>query len=365
MRVIVATHPATSSPASVGMTRDGVVYELFFTALPQVAFTAADVVDLYLQRGAFETVLSDEGSEQECDRWVSYSHWGQECWQIVSQWIWNLRLELGHHLNPTPVRMTELAAASPSVGANEQDHPLACAWTPSWEGLTCDQNADAVDRTDEELAFACQEQPSAPVVYGPPQFTQTQRAGKFAGTDFQLQADGTLRCPANHPLYAEARRKEHDDTVRVLYAARLPDCRSCLLRDQCLLHGKENKGPRRISAVIRPIEGPSPPPERTPELAPPTQPILWRDWSGRQTRRAFIRLLHTQTVTIRLTPGSCGQEDPPDPVPLTREQRAHWRLSWAQRLSHNARSPRSPRVHLQLFGIPTDFAHALGLPLAA
>ena len=56
-RVIVATHPASSTPAPVGVTREQVVYELFFTALPPVAFTAADVVDLYLGRGAFETVL--------------------------------------------------------------------------------------------------------------------------------------------------------------------------------------------------------------------------------------------------------------------------------------------------------------------
>ena len=39
---------------SVGVTRAGVVYELFFTNLPQQAFTASDVVELYLHRGAFE-----------------------------------------------------------------------------------------------------------------------------------------------------------------------------------------------------------------------------------------------------------------------------------------------------------------------
>ena len=37
-----------------------VVYELFFTHLPQNAFTASDVVALYLHRGAFEPVLADE-----------------------------------------------------------------------------------------------------------------------------------------------------------------------------------------------------------------------------------------------------------------------------------------------------------------
>jgi len=65
-RLIVATHQATTSP--IGVVRDGVVFELFFTALPALGFTAADVVTLYLHRGSFETVLADEDREQDCDR---------------------------------------------------------------------------------------------------------------------------------------------------------------------------------------------------------------------------------------------------------------------------------------------------------
>jgi hypothetical protein len=53
-RVVVATHPASNKKSPVGVTRAGVVYELFFTNLPQQAFTACDVVELYLHRGAFE-----------------------------------------------------------------------------------------------------------------------------------------------------------------------------------------------------------------------------------------------------------------------------------------------------------------------
>src|SRR5260221_10174597 len=34
----------------------------------QQAFTASDVVELYLHRGAFETTLADEDQEQEPDR---------------------------------------------------------------------------------------------------------------------------------------------------------------------------------------------------------------------------------------------------------------------------------------------------------
>ncbi len=83
--------------------------------LSQQAFTASDVVELYLHRGAFEPALADEDNEQDPDRWCSHSAWGQECWQLVSQWVWNLRLELGHQLEPTPLRVTEFAPAIPPV----------------------------------------------------------------------------------------------------------------------------------------------------------------------------------------------------------------------------------------------------------
>jgi hypothetical protein len=72
-RVVVATHPAGKKKSPVGVTRKGVVYELFFTNLPQHAFTACDVVELYLHRGAFEPILSDEDIEQDPDRWCSHS----------------------------------------------------------------------------------------------------------------------------------------------------------------------------------------------------------------------------------------------------------------------------------------------------
>jgi len=51
-RVVVATHPAGKTKSRVGVTREGIVYELFFTNLPQSSFTEALVVELYLHRGA-------------------------------------------------------------------------------------------------------------------------------------------------------------------------------------------------------------------------------------------------------------------------------------------------------------------------
>src|SRR6266704_861021 len=109
-RLIVATHQATSSP--IGVTRDQRVYELFFTALPAGGFTAADVVKLYLHRGSFETVLADEDREQDSDRWSSYTTQGQEVWQILAQWMWNLRQGLSQRWQPTSMRLTEFSLPS-------------------------------------------------------------------------------------------------------------------------------------------------------------------------------------------------------------------------------------------------------------
>jgi hypothetical protein len=112
-RVIIARHPAGTTASPIGVTRDGIVYELFFTALPALGFTAADVVKLYLHRGSFETTLADEDREQDCDRWSSYTPYGQEAWQILAQWIWNLRQELSQQWQPTSMRLTEFAPPSP------------------------------------------------------------------------------------------------------------------------------------------------------------------------------------------------------------------------------------------------------------
>jgi hypothetical protein len=113
VRVIIATHPTTSTAKPpIGILRDSIVYELFLTTAAEVAFTCPDVLDLYLHRGSFETVLADEDEEQETDRWCSRTTWGQELWQIVNQWIWNLRQSFGHHMAPSALCLTAFAPAA-------------------------------------------------------------------------------------------------------------------------------------------------------------------------------------------------------------------------------------------------------------
>ncbi len=54
-------------------------------------------------------MLSDEDREQDSDRWSSYTAYGQEVWQILAQWMWNLRQELSQQWQPTLMRLTEFS----------------------------------------------------------------------------------------------------------------------------------------------------------------------------------------------------------------------------------------------------------------
>jgi hypothetical protein len=312
-RVVVATHPAGKKKSPVGVTRAGIVYELFFTNLPQQTFTAADVVEVYLHRGAFEPTLADEDLEQDPDRWCSHSAWGQECWQVISQWVWNLRLELGHQLRPDPVRTTAFAPALSPQSEPTATHP------PS---------------------------PPPAAGYGPPTSATSGKTGRFTGADFPLQPDGTLRCPAGQPLHPQERRREVDGSLRVVYAASIRHCRPCLLRQQCQWQGNATAKPRQVSVLLHPLRvGPA--------------PLLWRDWSRREHRRACMQLVRHQRIEGSLSPpaASPGTAE----VILSRAQRAHSRLSWQERLTRNARPDTAGHVTIKLFGIPASFAAALGL----
>lgn len=307
-RVVVATHPAGKKKSPVGVTRAGVVYELFFTNLPQHAFTACDVVELYLHRGAFEPILADEDIEQDPDRWCSHSAWGQEAWLCVAQWIWNLRLELGHHLHPDPVRITEFAPAL---------SPPPPHTAPS-SG------------------------------YAPPQVGSVWKAGRFSGQDFRLQPDGTLCCPASQTLLSHEQRREADGSLRVVYGASTRSCRPCPLREQCQWNGRATAKPRQVSVLLHPLQVGS-------------APLLWQDWSRREHRRACIHLVRHQRIEMSLPPPTAASPPPTDVI-LSRAQRAHYRLSWETRLARNTRSTAAGKLTIRLFGVPQTFADFLGLP---
>jgi hypothetical protein len=48
---------------------------------------------------------------------------------------------------------------------------------------------------------------------------------------------------------------------------------------------------------------------------------------------------------------------------LTRAERAHWRLSWDQRLARNTRPADAPQLIVTLHGLPATFASSFGFDL--
>jgi hypothetical protein len=52
------------------------------------------------------------------------------------------------------------------------------------------------------------------------------------------------------------------------------------------------------------------------------------------------------------------------PTPLSRAERAQYRLSWTERLARNTHSRVAGKVSIRLFGVPASLATSLGLAIA-
>jgi len=282
-------------PISVGKVLGDWVYEQFVTTLPPDGFLATDVLDLYQGRGAFEGALADEDREGDPDRWCSLTTAGQDFWQIVWQWVWNLRLAFSAGCTQAPLREME--------------------WAPPQTGST------------QRLAEpAPQEEPE----YGPVEWARVC-GGRLGAEAFPLQDDGMLLCPQGIRLWHSETRQENAFTQRLIFVARDADCAPCPLRAACLGRTASGKRGRRVSAVRhRRITGvvlhPRP---ATAEAA-----IWWNDVAGRQLRRSWMAHWRQQTVTLAALPASLS---PPARPP--RATRSHRRLSWLERLGRNAREP--------------------------
>ena len=117
---------------------------------------------------------------------------------------------LSHRLHPDPVRTTEFAPALPSPPPH-----------------------------------------TAPASgYAPPEVGSAWKANRFAGQDFALQPDGTLRCPADQKLTPHEQRREADGSLRIVYGASIRSCRPCPKREQCQWQGSATKKPRQVSVRL-------------------------------------------------------------------------------------------------------------------
>ncbi len=331
--VVTATKSPTGVEPKVGKRIGDRVFELFTCSLGPEEATALDVLTLYFGRGGFEQTLSEEDRELDPDRWFSGEPNGQELAQILAQWVWNMRLWLGLVASPREPRITLLGEAIPAP-ADTVESPVPVAPPP----------------------------PSAPAAEAP---QAAEPAPKDAPVHFTLMPDQTLRCSEGKTL-----RKREQRGNQIRFGARRADCRFCPRAEQCLGKGSTRQRGRRVdwpraardAAPSEPPPSPAPSPSPPPPFSPPPpagpEPLLWHDLPATALRRLLPGLLHQQRVDItnpEVTPAS-----PALPRIQTRAQRAHRRLTWAERHSRNALPTPSSRPHLHLHGISASLAAYVG-----
>src|SRR5262249_41082751 len=135
-------------------------------------------------------------------------------------------------------------------------------------------------------------------------------AGKFGGSDFVWQPEGTLRCPAGATLVrVETSRKRGCS----MYAAPAKVCAACGLRSQCVGGGSQVRTGRSVTVFPPPPQPPPPkhsdaPPEQTPPSAPLIRtcgphPVFWQDVAAVSLRRALRSTLSGQRVEVERTEG--------------------------------------------------------------
>jgi hypothetical protein len=348
-RVIVArqTAPKRAETVTTGKLLGAFVYELFLTTAPAQCLRAHEVVELYYQRGGFEQVLSDEDAEQDPDRWCSCTPHGQEFWQILSQWVWNTRLELGMADQDQGLRRTTWSDAIPVA-------PSILPVTPP--------EPRALDEVGQDAQVA---------MYGPLEVARdwARASGRFTGEAFTVLEDGTLRCPAEKILRPQERRKEADGTLRIVYRARKEDCRGCALARDCLGRQTSGEHPRRVSAVRQRVvqAGGGKTALIHEEVlkvgkTSETSEVVWCDLPGYRLRHAYVARLRRQRVTIvKLRPEQPEGVQPEAGQMWTRAERAHRRLSWAARLARNRCAAGPPRYRVTVFGVVPALAAYLGL----
>jgi hypothetical protein len=314
VRVIVARHllPASKKKPKVGKLVGLWVYELFLTNVSAAGFFASDVLDLYYGRGAFEAVLADEDVEQEPDRWCSYTPCGQEFWQILSQWLWNLRLQLGRQMQKEPLRQCQLA-------------PAKQAPTPTQVTVRGD--------------------------YGSWQVEEDTPVGQYTSQDFPLLDQETLRCPAGKELSRNRQQQLNPFTQWAVYRCDPSDCSRCTLRSQCLPTDAPAQEARGVSAV-RFLDCT---PQAVKFLPRPGrgEAIWWADVPSRSLRRTWTA--HWRRQYVEVLPLAPAPERASPPPRVDRDVRAHTRLAWSDRLARNAWVG-APQFRVTVAGVSASLA---------
>jgi hypothetical protein len=380
-RFIVACSnvPADKSKLKVGKLQGNIVYELFITDRALDQLTASDIVSLYYGRGGFEQTLSQEDQEQDPDRFCSQNPFGQQFWQLLAQSVWNVRLRLAFASQTPKCRRTIWAQAINSSensrhadNSNNEMLPIEkvshnTQATAQGAISTLPNNNKAITSTTPYCTNSSAPLPEE-IASGKIKMARPTKEAidKFSGEKFLLQSDGTLKCPANKILKPGERRTEAHQ-FRIVYQASANDCRNCPLAIACRIDINAGKG-RRVSillplSITEQTTAQLPPTTDkqnlltisrvsiescSPNLALGTEPVYWLDLPASSLRRFLPDLLRAQQIEITLAvlPISTNV------VAITRDQRAHRRLSWPRRMKRNAAPRYSSPWRFHIYGLP-------------
>jgi len=396
--VVSSQAPEFGKKPSVGKLCGRRVYELFVTNLSDEQLTATELFELYCARGAFEQTLSQEDLEQNTDRFCSGNGFGQEFFQLISQWLWNARLAVGFaaKANSDSERRTLFCDSIPNNVQLHQEQPLSSELSLPFEScsilapevskVSSSTNQDSKHREpgfelDSALELKVEYLSNKTKVSKKENsalklkssFLTTEVFGTFSDKDFLLKEDGTLICPAGNTLDPISHHQTNQ-SLHTLYQAKARDCinchlgrfckveQSCLITRQVLISKPmsdltletQKYSPFLNEATSFENHLPNPSSSLKTYL-----PIYWDDLPSTSLRRFLPSLLHSQHLDIR--PGVFSANSDTKTRVFSRPQRSHRRMSWSERLFRNQLSNFSAPWLFTFHSLPIEVSHYFNL----
>ncbi|MBP9107395.1 MAG: hypothetical protein KBF56_11615 [Gemmatimonadaceae bacterium] len=350
---------------TIGKRLNGWVYELVATDRTAAQWDAARVYTLYQDRGAFEATLGQEDREVPTDRWVSFTDHGQEFWQILCQWVWNLRQ-----------RSAVRACAAPTTAEPLEPEATAIRGEPVVLPPPAREHAPRTGAETMEAAAPPPPDETTPVAPRDP-LDPTRVAAAFGTGCFERRDAHTVVCPAGVVMHASERVVRATGPC-VRYQAPPKVCRKCALSVACRGPEPEPRHGRRITLPVWPATGspegatvrssrgrPLSAPRELPPAPTPASPTAWEpSWNPTpltlesQPASALRRWLRDllRGHRVELSPVLSALV-----APRQQRPRSHRRRSWLQVWSQNARTQTTGVI--KLAGIPGTLASVLGLPI--
>jgi hypothetical protein len=311
---------------TVGKCEGKYLYEVFLTSLPVNGFSASDVLSIYNGRGGFEQTLSEEDKEQDCDHWCSWQPEGQSFWQILSQWVWNWRIRAGWQSQSTlEVRQT---LWSPALEVTEIE-----AYQMNMKPI----HAESSDNTLLETPL-----------YGKMIATASREKSryKYSEKDFKVIEEECVECPAGHRMARQETRFNDLGDMKLVFGILPTVCRDCPLTKEKL----------ELPKVVVPVV--AKPCSTIVKLG--REAVIWTGLPSTEFRRKIKCNLERNQIEIESISNQIKTKNPLNI--LTRDQRAHRRLSWEKRIKRNELKGDEFRWKVQLFGISSALAKFLDRP---